>query len=309
MNALEQAVTTARDWCADLRERATALSAEPPSPAIADAAFDLGAALEAAEPDRHQAIEMYLLSARAAPRPGPDGALARARRLCLELGEMQTAARIARMEYQRTTDPAFLVAEGAIWLDAGQPDHALAALAMAATELPSDLGVKAALAAARGDLDPDAVKAELTRLEAEAAAANSPTISSERVLAGARLIRTTFTGDADLYVRLVRRAYEIDPLNDTALALLEDHLIERNDRQGLTRCYEQRAAVSPHQAIDALRRAGTKLVLGRKNPGLGIQLIAAGLDRAYRNRIGPIQGHLAMLVLLRRFNAFAGGVR
>ncbi len=291
---------SSRDWSAHLRERAAALRARPATEEVAEQALDLGSALEAADPDRTHAIEMYLLAWKAA-RAHPV-ALERAHRLSIEVGLLETAAKIARVEFQNTSDPRHLLVEGRLWLDAGDPDRAVRALMAAAKRMPGDRTVELALSTARREWSD--VHGEVARLEVEAQVTLDRALSSDLLLSAARIVRMLGTHQ-ERYGALLQRAFEVDPFNEVALTLLEDFLIDRGDARGLTKSYEIRAAVASEQAIEILRRAGTKLALGRKNPGLGIQLVGAGLNRAYRQGVRPIPGHLAMLSLLRTFSESA----
>jgi hypothetical protein len=297
--SLESAVRESRDVSQALRARAAALQRAPLAPALAADAIDLAQALEMAEPDLGHAIATYLFGWKA-DRSRLD-ALRRARSLALQTGDMAGAAKMARLEHQQTREVSLLVTEANSWVDAAEPHHALRVLQEAAQRLPEDRDVAFLIAAGKRDAF---IPAEISSLEREGAAAPDRVLAGERLLHAARLARMSGADDVACE-RLLQRAFEADPMNDTALALLEDLLIERGNAHGLVRIYKARAALAPDRAVDVLRRAGTKLVLGRKNPGLGIQLVGTGLDRAYREQILPIHGHIAMIVLLREYSQSA----
>src|SRR5688500_3041384 len=85
-----------RDSCTALRREAAALRARPLAPGHAAHALELAAASEEIDPERKRAVELYLL----AWKHGRDPAsLSPARALCLELGDLAAAAKIARVEF------------------------------------------------------------------------------------------------------------------------------------------------------------------------------------------------------------------
>lgn len=288
-----------RDWRLELQRQCHRLrSGSPAGETGAAAAIDLGQALELAEPNRVHAVEMYLLAWRAA-RQHPR-ALERAYELCLELAQLPTAAKIARILYLETRQPQHARREGLAWLDAGEPDRAVRALMAATRDDPGDEIAALALATARHE-QPD-LRAEVVALRDRAAATRGE-LAAELLLGAARLAR--ILGADDHYGALVCAAVKAWPVHEGAFGLCESWLAARNASIDLASMYRARVAVDPGAALEVMRRAGTRWVLSKTQIGLGVQLLTRCLERGYDGD-QPIPGHLATLALLRRFAELAG---
>lgn len=294
--SLERAVYLHRDWRAELQRECQRLrNRAPEGDAGAAQAFELARTLELAEPNRVHAVEIYLLGWRATRRELAP--LERAYQLCLELGQLPTAAKIARLLYLETRRPADALREGIAWLDANQPDRAIRALVEA-----RDAGEIASLALATARREWRDPRAEIHALRARARSTGGP-LAAELLLAAARIARMLEL-DAP-YGQLLREAVEADPDNDSAFSLLEWWLGERNERDPLMSVYLLRVNRAGSDALEVMRRAGTKWVLARSQVGLGVQLLTRCLEAGYASD-APIPGHLATLALLRRFAELAG---
>ncbi len=306
-SALREAIYQSRDWQAQLASFGAHLKVHAEQTLeVAERAFDLATGFELAEPNRVAAVEMYLLCWKAA-HAHPQ-ALIRAQELCLELGELTTAAKISRLIFQQTDNADYLLAEGLAWIDAGEPDRALRVLMTTEKRMPNDQRVIDALATARQEW-PD-FRAEVARLERASQSAKTPQDAAERLLTAARILRMLGTEDSE-YGRLLSRAFDAYPADEQVFSLFENWLVGQGDVDRLTQMYRRRSgsAQSEQQASELLRRAGTKLALRQVQVGLGMQLLRASVERAYQAQLREIPGHLATLVLLRRFSETAGSER
>lgn len=302
---LGKALRREQDWQSFLLGKAADLRAQPLTPEVADCALDLATALECVVPDRVHAIEMYLLAWKAT-HARPD-LLARARALCQEIDEPDTAATIARLQYQQLRDPNFLLLEGLIWLDSSRPDRAVRPLMAAQKALPDSEDVRLALATARLEWpSPRTAAAELADQADETVddrAASSLLTHSARILRGLGV-------DTDEYTELLCRALERDPWNESAYSLLEAHLVEHADDDRLLQINDMRAAStdSPERAADAYRRSGTRLVLRSSRLCLGLRLVLRSVELGHQNGLDHIPGYIASLSLLRSISEEAGAI-
>jgi tetratricopeptide (TPR) repeat protein len=285
-----------RDWSEALRREAIALRALPDPAAAGDAALELAGLLTEVEPDRRAAIESYVLAWK---RGRQVAALSAARALCLELGDLASAAKLARLELQHRPDPRLLLDEGLARLDAGEAAAALPPLTEAARRRPDDPEIAAALAVARRGWPSG--RAEVERLVDQARAAGATPAAVTAYLQAARVVKVE-GGDPLLYGRLLKAAFDSAPRHDRAYRLLEAVLIGRGDGDELLSLYRLRIEDAPSLAarFEDLRRAGSLLVLRDVQPGLGLRLLDRALREAYAHRLPSPPGQLAALELLRR---------
>src|SRR5690606_14073157 len=248
------------------------------------------------EPDRSRAIEMYLVAWKAGRHLAT---LVRARALCIELGDLATAAKIARLQHQHRPEPSLLVEEGLALLDAGQRDLAVRPLAEAARLRPDERGIALALAVARGEWPDVGAAAEQLLGEARAQGPGSP--GAELLLHAARVVHL-HGGEPARYGQLLAAAFECDPRMDRAYALHAAHLTAHGSGDQLLAVYRRRIEHAPSLAAryEDLRRAGVRLVLEDTQPGLGLRLLDRALREAYGHELSPVPGQIASLELLRR---------
>jgi hypothetical protein len=294
--SLQQRLYAAQDWCEWLRSEAAAVRAEAPTPERAALALELARLLEQVEPDRNRAVEMYLVAWKGARDPAP---LVRARALCLELGDLDSVAKIARLECQHREDPALLFEEGIALLDADAADDAIRPLTLAAKARPDDPAVVAALRAARNEWPNP--RAELERLVGEAKRHGPSAAGAAAYLQAARILRL-LRGDPVTHAQLLEAAFTAWPADDRAYALLERYLVAQRDGDRLLALYRRRVATSPtlEARYEDLRRAGVGLVLRGGQPGLGLRLLDRALREIYSGETDEIPGQIACLELLRR---------
>ncbi len=292
---LRDEVCGARDWSVRLVSLAHDLRSAPREPAVAEKALALAEACEAIVPSRSTAIEMYVTAWKADHRQLQ--ALARARFLCREIGNLALAAKIAKLEYQHTKNPDYQLLEGLAWLDAQNPDRALRPLLAAAKANRADPVVGRALSIARREWTD--VRGEIARLEARAKSQTEPRAAADLLLDAARIAGMLATDET--YTRLLIEAFHSNPTDESVHDLLMHRLGQTGDYQllpGLVEMWSD-ATTSVQQRVDVYRRVGLDEALMSTRPDLAARMVYEALRIAYRHSFVAIPGHLAMVGRLR----------
>ena len=254
--------------------------------------YELAELCECLVPDRDRALVLYQRAWRLTGNNRR--ALIRARRLYDELHRLDMVATLAEVEAKHTREKETSEIIGNAWLDAGRPDRAQKWLAAALDRDPDRPDLRAALDVAK--TSDDRRVAELERVRAAAAAA-SDWAAAPLCLHAARLARDINPG---LYVDMLRRTLESDPLQSSANRLLAVFLESARDWQEYADHHRRqaRSAESPRDAVNALRRGGLALAVRFAQPALGIELIDEALTHAYDHALQDVPGHPAMLTLM-----------
>ena len=287
---LRETLWQTRHWESVLRERAASLRREVASAELAAPARALAEALEAFVLDRTPGVEMHLLASKASG--GDPGALARAREGALEVGDLGLAARIAAMERKHGSGDSAL-AEGELWLDAGQPDRAIRPLLKASRAVPGDEALKRALAAARHEWAD--VRGEIDRVQAAAASGDDGAQAARDALHASRIAR--MLGEGQRVRELAVLACRRDPTSERACAVAERELTKEGDANALLELYRRRcdAVSSAGEVVDTLRRAVARLSLWANAPGLAVNVAVRALSYAYEEGVRAIPGHIALI--------------
>ncbi|MCP4444295.1 MAG: hypothetical protein GY811_02980 [Myxococcales bacterium] len=301
--ALQAALACSADWSKTLSERLERLKELIENPACSVNAFEVAQVFEHCVADREGAIAGYVLCYRADPKR--IDALARARAICVEIGDFATTARLSRLQYKQDSDPMHLTDEGIAWLDAGQPDRAVKPLMAAARKMPDVHHVQSALRTARREWP--SVRHEVARLLQEADQADTCEGASDSVLQAARMLRMLQTNQVSLE-KLLLASLAHNPENASALGLLEVRLSHLEDKEALLEVYEARleARATHRERVEELRRAGMCVCWHPAYRALGVRLIHRALQVAYKENLSDIPGHLAMLAILRKHYKQAG---
>lgn len=280
------------DWVTLVAERAQALHLLEPTESRAQEAADLAQVVLNVVPDRRQAIELYTWAWRGRPS---SPWLQKARSLCIELGDFQGAAELAKLEYQKTQDAKLLVTQGLASLDAGDPVAALVPLRMALQKRARDESLPTLVRAAEGQLEDIPAKIKGLRLEAET---EENIVKAGLLLQAARLSRLIpGSSDAEQFLQEAFHAY---PRENSAFSLLENLWIERHEWEKLSGLYRVRteAAKKRGQDIEVYRRAGTRLMLRSGSPGLGLRLLQQAVRAIYTRNLEDVPELIAMLTLI-----------
>lgn len=296
-SSLRDRLWAATDWGHCLRQLASEVKTQTASTAAARQALVLARAMEAIVPERIHAVEMYLTAWQMAGTSLE--ALARARSLARELGDLPLSAKIARLEFKSTGRGHLLVVEGLAWLDAGDANRALRPLLEASRQRPDDPAIRLALMTARREW-PN-VREVVARLEDQGQGALDPELGCQSYLQAARIVRM-LDPKSDHYGRFLLGAFSRLPSDESAFCLVEQHLRERGERERLLAVYGARAKSATDDAamVEVYRRAASALFLQSGELGLGVRIARKALEHAYRRKLSPIPGHLALFELLRR---------
>jgi len=258
-------------------------------------ALVLAESFEHCVPDRSHAIAAYVLCYKFDNTQLH--ALSRARELSIERSDFATAARLSRVHYQHSQDPNMLHQEGTAWLDAGNPDRALAPLVEALRHYPQSEELQCELQCARQEW-PDA-RAEISRLKGVAMDANSGEVAARALLQAARTMRmlNCNQGEMDKYLLT---AFKADTENASTLGLLERRLPHLAYPDALWAIWEERIEkrTTPLEAVEEQRRLATILCSCESYRDLGLRVAQRALDEAYDSELVHIPGHLALHSLL-----------
>ncbi|MBL4636287.1 MAG: PilZ domain-containing protein [Kofleriaceae bacterium] len=258
-------------------------------------ALVLAESFEHCVPDRSHAIAAYVLCYKF--DKSQLNALSRARVLSIELCDFATAARLSRVHYQQSQDPRLLHQEGTAWLDAGNPDRALAPLVEALRYFPESEELQCELQCARQEW-PDA-RAEIARLKGVAIDADSGEVAARALLQAARTMRmlNCNQGEMDKYLLT---AFKADSENSSTLGLLGRRLPHLAYPDALWVLWEERInkRTTPLAAVEEQRRLATILCSCESYRDLGLRVAQRALDEAYESELVHIPGHLALHSLL-----------
>jgi PilZ domain len=282
--------TLSREWSwrTALRRIAGELAAMPPGARDHLKVVDVARALEHVEPDRRFAISCYQ---HAVPELD-DG---RALLLAVEGGWWPLVCQVAMRERTATGSLEAMVWEARALLDTGDRDRADKLL----PRVPSDLRLAALRAELTGGSQVvlDRWLSRATDYTGDAAA--------EAYLIAARQARALGRPD---WPDILRTAAYAEVSHAGAASMLVEHCFGdgRRDSRGLLELLRHRLEVFESRGdlaawCDATRLAAMRLWLGSgatRHRGLARRLLGAALERAYRDRLSAIPGHLAMWTVL-----------
>lgn len=266
----------ADNWCAEL---ATLRQERMRSP---DRIFDLAVASEHCDPDRGNALALFLEAARA----GHPGARDRASTLAMALGAHTTLAELALAAGD-------LLGAGTAYLDAGFPELAIDPLQRFVEARPPG----ASVASEHLRLEQVTPLLALTRrgkVDAEphiAACMSAATVPA--FLHAERLARLAGLDERRASViTTARLAFPDDPY---VSALVAARLFERNNPDELVAYYSESFERAPSRAHYVARvcAAGVELIARNVQPGLGLRLLRMGLENAYAAMLPGVTSHLA----------------
>lgn len=273
------------DWRAALVRIGSELaevSAKPEK--LTRAAVDLARATEYIEPDRRKVIAVLELA-------GPDGDLARARELAVELGWWSARARLTTLACSLRFDPLLVIDEAEAWWDAGQPDLcALALGGLRAGERTEHAAELAALVAER-DLAAHGMNAIARAKEVSGAAA------ADALVMAARFARAA--GKTSEVAEHLEAALAADPSHGKAASLLLALARANREPDAVRRFLRARLVGSdPTTSVDRVRACAFALLDNEHQRGFGLRLLRVALERAYKAKLAHVPGHLAMWTLL-----------
>lgn len=293
--AIYDLLGSSSDWEKTLVERLEYIKQNRALSSRSDEAELLARTLEHVVPDRSHAIAAYVLCF--SLDNSQIQALQRGSELSIERSDFSTAARLNRVEYKQSGDPALLVREGIAWLDAGEPDRAVPPLLEALDHYPESEELRCALECARQEW-PD-VRAEISRLKLLASQAESGPDAARSLLQAARtmMMLNCNPGVLDKYLLT---AFKADPEHTSTLGLLERRLAHLAYPDAFWAICEERVdnRTSALGAVEELRRMAMRLCTCQPYRYLGLQVIQQALDEAYESELTHIPGHLAMHTLL-----------
>ncbi len=277
-------------WRSALRRIAGELAAHPEE--NAHAVVDVARALEHVEPDRRFAIACY-------QQAGPELDEGRALTLAIEGGWWPTVCEVAMRERTATGSLDAMVWEARALLDTGEHGRADRLL----PRVPSD----PRLAAVRAELSggSQAMLGRWTSRGEEAAAAGEQREAAEAYLIAARQARALGHSGWTEYLRQATLA-EAGHAGAVSMLLEQCFSDGKRDSRAVLELLRQRLELFEVRGdlaawCDATRLAAMRLWLGSeatRHRGLARRLIAAVLERAYRERLPEIPGHLAMWAVL-----------
>jgi tetratricopeptide (TPR) repeat protein len=292
-----------QDWFGRVVELEWEVKRVPDPFLRAERALELGRLCEALVPDRERALSLYQVAWQATGERLE--ALGWSRRLSMELGRTEDAARLAELEHRASSDPSLLVVAGEAWLDAGDAARAAEILSRARSELGGggealleSLGV----AEAAGEIG-----LEVVRLEREAGEVAEAEVAGRKLLNAALLVRRA-SRRHPRYEGLLRRAVDTDPRNLRAALLLEQILEAEERWVEYVELHEICADVAPseHERVDVYRKGGTALSVRFHQARPSVRMLKTALAIAHEKKLENVPGHMAMLALLRNAHQASG---
>ncbi len=290
MDEVRAQLWSGADWNEPLAERVHAIAGGEEC-TLADA-MSLLELVDSVVPDRKLSIELCRWIHR---ETGDLCWVRRAGKLALEIGDFLLVAELAQLAHAVHGEPGALVARAMALLDAGALERASRALAECVELGPDDASIVALARAAAGDCTH--AEDEIRELE-RAAHSSEPPAGAALLLRAARLSRLV-PGNEDT-LQLLMRAFDAEPLNESAFALLEDRWIQDQDWRRLSNMYRIRAdsSADPIDVIDVYRRAGTRLADQVGSQGLGLRLLQEGVLSIYAQELEVEVSLIAMLSVI-----------
>lgn len=296
---IQEALSRADSWCAELERLRAELATELPGPDTAERRIDLAEATEHVDPDRSLALKLYLQ----AWRDGDLGARTRVLELARELRAYVTVAEVAISDHQDTQDPEALVTAGRAFLDAGLLERAAETFKRASTQhasLADAIGTSARLADVRTSLgyassyDIDAEREiDSCMARAQTAGEGAPAL----FLQAARIARIAGLERYGLILGLAARSC---PRDEDIARLFEDVLLERGNADDLLAHHRRRFDAMKGEAawVDCVRASASELVLRNIHPGLGLRMLRTSIEHAYAAKLPVMPRHIAAWELL-----------
>lgn len=271
----------ADDWCAELAKLRKDRNRTP------ERLYDLGVASEHCDPDRGNALALFLEAA----REGHAAAVDRARALAMALGAHTTLAELA-------FKAGDLLGAGTAYLDAGFPELAIEPLQKFVDARPPGASVSSEHLRLEY-VTPLLALAKRTRVDPEhhiAACMTTGTVTA--FLHAERLARLAALEDRRAQViNAARLAHPNDPYVSAVIAA---RLFERNQPDELIAYYSETFERSPSRAHYVARvcAAGVELIARNVQPGAGLRLLRMGLEQAYAGSLPGVTSHLAAWQLI-----------
>ena len=278
---LRERLWRANDWCAELASLKKDRNRSP------ERMFDLGVASEHCDPDRGNALALFLDAARSGYAPAAD----RARALAMALGAHTTLAELA-------SSAGDLLGAGTAYLDAGFPELAVEPLQRFIEQRPPGASVSSEhLRLER--VTPLLALARRAKLDVETHLAGClSTATVPAFLHAERLARLSSLEDRRASViNAARLAFPDDPY---VSAIVAARLFERSNGDELLAYYADTFERSPSRAHYVARvcAAGVELIARNVQPGAGLRLLRMGLEQAYAGSLPGVTSHLAAWQLI-----------
>ncbi len=278
---LREKLWRADDWCAEI---ATLRKERNRSP---ERTYELAVASEHCDPDRGNALALFLDAARAGYAPARD----RARALAMALGAHTTLAELA-------FSAGDLLGAGTAYLDSGFPELAIEPLQKFIEARP--LGASVSSEHLRLErVTPLLALARRTRLDVEAQIAGClSTATVPAFLHAERLARLSNLEERRASViNAARLAFPDDPYVSAVVAA---RLFERSNGDELLAYYAEQFERSPSRPHYVARvcAAGVELIARNVQPGAGLRLLRMGLEQAYAGSLPGVTSHLAAWQLI-----------
>jgi hypothetical protein len=249
--------------------------------------FELAVATEHCDPDRGNALALYLDATRSGYAPARD----RARGLAMALGAHTTLAELSL----GTGD---LVGAGTAYLDAGFPELAIEPLQKVVDARPP--GASVATEHLRLErVTPLLAIAKRMKIDIEREIAGCMSAGNvPSFLAAERLAR--LSGLDDKRAQVINAARIAFPEDPYVSAIVAARLFERNNPDDLLAYYSDQFERAPSRAHYVARvcGAGVELIARNVQPGLGLRLLRMGLEAAYAASLPVISSHLAAWQLI-----------
>ncbi len=217
--------------------------------------------------------------------------LARMRRLCHSMGRTDHAARTAELEFRHSKDPRYHTIAGQAWLDAGEPDRALAPLLRVEESPNRDPNLAAALEVARRDWASPEKRADELLEEARASRADAPI----KGLQAARILRLLDIED-ERYEQGLRLALSASPNMHSPCHLMEHYLFSAGRLDDLADHFRRRAESAPNEDTAArILLFGSSLLFRADAGSEGGPLFMEGIILAIKAKLRSVPGLLAQL--------------
>lgn len=278
---LRETLWRSDDWCAELAALRKDRHRSP------ECTYELAVASEHCDPDRGNALALFLDAARAGYAPARD----RARALATALGAHTTLGELALAAGD-------LLGAGTAYLDAGFPELAVEPLQKFIDARPPGASVSSEhLRLER--VTPLLAIARRSKLDVEPHLAGClATASVPALLHAERLARLSGLEDRrTAVINVARLAFPDDPYVSAVVAA---RLFERNHGDELLAYYADTFERSPTRAHYVARvcAAGLELIARNVQPGAGLRLLRMGLEQAYAGSLPGVTSHLAAWQLI-----------
>ncbi len=296
---VKQRLRSTRNWSSILQELEREVEQLEPKEAKASALFQLGEICEELFLRKDLAMGHYQAAFKLNPQDPK--ALARARRIYREMGNLEMVATLLGLELKVTQDAAKRAAAqgelGVVQLDLRQLDKALANLEAAHEALPDDHGIADAYAAATYDKDDWIDACERLSKQAEKM---DPATAARIHLRVARIYQLESPGDAQ-FAEALRKVLACDPQSDEANFLFEGYLAEAKRLDDIAQLHETRAklAADEKQRAALYRQFASTWALRFGDQERAAYFYRKALEAYYANGVEQFPGHLAAFGFLR----------